>query len=188
MKGLLFEGQCGPTWAKVERIFEDGSEKVVPSFDHVFNVESAEAGRALEMPERWQLKPSNSTSLTGALVCKVVERLHAQIGGFINLHDMNPALMVVSQYTADQLDHTDFCRDPSVLPLVDGQVSGCHLSTFLVLSSEYQIVVQLGSAYIEVSDTRFNELHLTQGYMLVVTSTCRHHGTPPPQIGCHAKV
>ena len=47
----------------------------------------------------------------------------------------------------------------------------------------------MGSAYSEVSDARFVELHLTHGDLLVVTSTCRHHGmcTPPKKIGCHAK-
>ena len=100
---------------------------------------------------------------------------------------MTPAPVIVSQDTADQLDHIDTCRDPSVLPPVDGQVSHCHLSTFLVLSSEYRIAVQAGSAYGEASDTRFDELHLTQGALLVVTSTSRHHGMPPTPMGCHGK-
>ena len=80
------------------------------------------------------------------------------------------------------------CRDRFVLPLVDGQVSRCHLSSLVVLSCEYRIAVQGGSAYGEVGDTRLDEWHLTRGDLLVVPSTCRHHGMPPPQMGCHAKV
>ena len=102
---------------------------------------------------------------------------------------MTPAPAIVSQDTADQLDDTDTYRDPSVLPPSDGQVSQCHLSTFLVWSPEYGIAVQAGFAGGEVSDTRFDELPLTQGDLLVVTSTYRHHAMPPPPppMGCHAK-
>ena len=109
-----------------------------------------------------------------------MERLPTHIGGFADLHHMNPAPMIVWQDTVDHLDHTDTSKDPSVLPPADGQVSRCHLSTFLVLSSEYRIAVQAGSAYGEVSETHFDDLHLTQGDLLVAASTCRHHGIPPP--------
>ena len=129
-------------------------------------------------------KPSNSTALTGALLRKVVERLLAKIGGLVDLHHMTPAPVIVSQQTIDQFDHTDTCRDPSVVPPADGQVSRCHLSTPFVLSSEYRIAVQASFAYSEASDTRFDELHLTQGDLLVVMSTSRHQGTPPPPKGC----
>ena len=43
VKGLMSEGDCGPTWAKIEKIFEEGDEKVVGTFDHIFNVESTKA-------------------------------------------------------------------------------------------------------------------------------------------------
>ena len=96
---------------------------------------------------------------------------------------MTLAPVIVSQDTADQLVHTDTSRDLSVLPLADGQVSCCYLATFLVLSSEYRIAVQVGSAYGETTETRFDELHLTQRDLLVGASTCRQHGTPPPPNG-----
>ena len=168
--------------------FEGGSDKVIRSFGHIFNVAPAEAQcRMPKLPQRWQSKPSNWTSLTsnwtsltGALLRKVVDRPPTQIGGFADLYHMTPAPVVVSQDTAGQLDHTDTSSDPSVLPPIDGQVFRCHLSTFLVLSSEYRIAVQAGSAYREVSETRFDELHLTQGDLLVAASTCPHHGMPPP--------
>ena len=179
----LLSGGGGATWAKVEKNFEGGNDKVVRSFDHIFNVESAEAQRRTPEPlQRLQLKPSNSTALIGGLLRKVVERLLTHIGGFAHLHHMTLAPVIVSHDTADQLDHTDTSRDSSTLPLADGQVSRWHLSCFLLLSSEYRIVVQAGSAYGEVSETRFDELHLTQGDVLVAASTCRHHWmAPTPQ-------
>ena len=82
--------------------------------------------------------------------------------------------------TADQFDHNDTSLDPSVLPLVAWQVSHCHLSTFLVLSSEYRIAVQAGSANVWVSETRFDELHVPQADILMAASAYRHHDMPPP--------
>ena len=116
----------------------------------------------------------------------MVERLATHIGGFADLHHLTLTAVIVSQATADQIDHTDTSRDPCVLPPVDGQVSRCHLSTLLVLSSEYWIAVQAGSVYGEVSETRFDESHLTE------IRWWRHpHATmacpPPPQMGCHDK-
>ena len=45
------------------------------------------------------------------------------IGEFANLVHMTPTPVLVSQDTADQLDHIDTSRDLSMLPLADGQVS-----------------------------------------------------------------
>ena len=46
------------------------------SFDHIFNVEYAEAQRRTpQLPHRWQSQPSNTTALTRGLLAKVVERL-----------------------------------------------------------------------------------------------------------------
>ena len=66
---------------------------------------------------------------------------------------MAPAPLMVSQNAVDQFDHTDTCRGHCVLPLVDGQVSRSHLSTFLVLSSEYRMEVQASSVFSKVRDT-----------------------------------
>ena len=195
MKNFLFGrgGGGGPTWAKVENVFEEGNDKVVRSFEHVFNVESAEAQRRTpERPQRWQSKPSNSAALIGGLLRKVVEMLPTHIGGFANLHHMTPTPVIVSHDTAHQLDHTAASWDPSVLPRANGQVSRCHLSIFLVLSSEYRIVVQAGFAYGEVCDTLSDDLRLTQGDLLLVASTCPHpmaSAPPPPAplMGCHTR-
>ena len=51
VKGLLSEGEFSPTWPIVDTLFEGGSDKVVRSFDHIFNVESAEdQHRIAELP------------------------------------------------------------------------------------------------------------------------------------------
>ena len=81
--------------------------------------------------------------------------------GFRDLHHMTPTLLIVSQDAVDQLEHTDTSRDLPVPPPANGKVSSCHLCTFLVLSSEYRIALQAGSAYIAVTATRIDESHLT---------------------------
>ena len=54
---------------------------MVTSFNHIFNVEYAEARRRTpKLPQRWQWNPI-STALTRELLRKVVERLPVKILG-----------------------------------------------------------------------------------------------------------
>ena len=164
--------------------FKRRGDKGVGSLDHIFNAESAKAQRHTpEMPQRWQSKHSKSISFTGAILRKMLERLPAQIGRFTDLHKITPAPVILSLDTTDQPNYTHTCRESRMLSPIDGQVSRCHLSPFFVMSPENRIVVQAGSTYGEVKDTRFDELHFTQGDLVVVTSTYRHHGMPPPPNG-----
>ena len=54
--------------------------------------------RTLEVRQRWQSKPSNSTALIWAIVHKGVERLPVKIGGFANLQNRTPAPVRVAEY------------------------------------------------------------------------------------------
>ena len=153
---------------------------MVWSLNHIFNIESAEAQRCTqEVTQRQGSKPRGSNSLSEALPLKVVER-QPKIGGFTSVDHITLAPLIVSQLiAADQLDHNDTCPDPFVLPRVDGRVDRCQLSTHLCCHPNTGLKSNGSSVYGEVGDTRFDELHVTHGDLLVVRSTCRHHGMPP---------
>ena len=86
------------------KIFEGGTDKVVRSLDHLFNVESLEAQRrTAELSQRWQ--SGNSIALTRGLLGKVVERLPTHTGRFIDLHHVTQAPVIVSQDTICCLLH-----------------------------------------------------------------------------------
>ena len=117
---------------------------MVRSFHHIFKAQSAEAQRCtLELPGGCSRSPAIRLPSLGQLCAKRWRGRRQRLGGS---HHITLAPVVVSQDTTDQLDCTDACHDPSVLPSNDGQVSCCYLSTFLVLSPEYSIIVQVGSA------------------------------------------
>ena len=140
-------------------VFEGGCDKVVQSFDRIFNVQSAEARRPqAQLHQRWQLKPSIATFMTWGVVCKVVKRLPMHTRVFSDLHHIKPAPVILSHDSTIHFHHSDTSKDPCALPLVDGQVSRCNVHIFLVLSSKYPIALQARCAYGEVSNTHFDEM------------------------------
>ena len=94
VKALLSGGGgVWPNMGQSRKNFVGGNDKVLRSFDHIFNVEFAEAlRRTPELPQRWQSKCRNSTALTWGFLRKVVERLPTHIWGVrkSSPHDPSP--------------------------------------------------------------------------------------------------
>ena len=68
---------------------------------------------------------------------------------------MTPGSVIVASVgSGPQLPHTDVATHPEVLPPHDRDVGGCHLSSFLCLSEDYQVGVQAGTARGEVCTLR----------------------------------
>ena len=60
---------------------------------------------------------------------------------------MTPGSVIVASVgSGSQLPHTGVASHPKLLPPYDRDISGCHLSSFLCLSEEYQVQVQAGTA------------------------------------------
>ena len=56
---------------------------------------------------------------------------------------MTPGSVIMASVgSGPHLPHTDVATHPEVLPPHDREVGGCHLSTFLCLSEDYQVAVQ----------------------------------------------
>ena len=65
---------------------------------------------------------------------------------------------------------------PEVLPPHKWEVSGCHLSSFLCLSEDYQVAVHAGSALGEAGEACWDIVELHRGDMLLMVATSRHYG------------
>ena len=92
---------------------------------------------------------------------------------------MKPGSVIVASVgSGPQLSHTDVATHPEVLPPHDREVGGCHLSSFLCLSEDYQVAVQAGTALGEAGEARWDTVELHPGDMLLMVATSRHHGLP----------
>ena len=69
---------------------------------------------------------------------------------------------------------------PTCSPPPDRHPSSCHISTFVALSPQYRLNIQAGTALVEATEERWDEVLLEQGEVLVMVSTARHHGLPSP--------
>ena len=67
-----------------------------------------------------------------------------------------------------------------MLPANSRDISGCHLSSFLCLSEDYQVAMQAGTALGEAGEARWDTSQLHRGDMLLMVATSRHHGLPTP--------
>ena len=68
---------------------------------------------------------------------------------------MTPGIVIVASVgSGPQLPHTDVATHPEVLPPDNRDISGCHLSSFLCLSEEYQVAVQAGTALGDAGEVR----------------------------------
>ena len=72
----------------------------------------------------------------------------------------------------------DRLRTPRSSPPHDREVGGCHLSSFLCLSEDYQVAVQAGTALGEAGEARWDTVELHRGDMLLMVATSHHHGLP----------
>ena len=94
-----------------------------------------------------------------------------------DLHPMMPGSVIVASVgSGPQLPHTDIATHPEPPPPYGRNISGCHLSSFLCLSEEYQVRVQAGTALGEAAEVRWDTIELQRGDMLLMVATSRHHG------------
>ena len=92
---------------------------------------------------------------------------------------MTPGSVIVASVgSGPQLPHSDVATHPNVLPPNSRDISGCHLSSFLCLSEDYQVAVQAGAALREAGEARWDTIELQRGGMLLMVATSRHHGLP----------
>ena len=72
---------------------------------------------------------------------------------------MTPGSVIVASVGSGvHLPHTDVATHPKVLPPDDTDIPGCHLSTFLCLSEDYQVAVQAGTALGEAGEVRWDTI------------------------------
>ena len=92
---------------------------------------------------------------------------------------MTPGSVIVASVgSGPQLPHTDVATHPEVLPANSRDISGCHLSSFLCLSEDYQVAVQAGTALGEAGEACWDTVELQRGDMLLMVAPSRHHGLP----------
>ena len=90
---------------------------------------------------------------------------------------MTPGSVIVASVgSGAQLPHSDVATHPEVLPPNSRDISGCHLSTFLCLSEDYQVAVQAGTALGEAGEARWDTIQVQRGDMLLMVATRRDHG------------
>ena len=126
-----------------------------------------------------KLAGAGDWGLRGALLQMFHPLLVESVPQVGNLHPMTPgSVIVASAGSWSQLPHTDVATHPGVLPPKDGDISRCHLSSFLCLSEEYQVQVKAGTALGEAGEVRWDTIQLQRGDMLLMEATNRHHGMP----------
>ena len=100
-----------------------------------------------------------------------------------NLHPMTAGSAIVASVgSGARLPHTDVATNPECPPPPpppdNMDISGCHLSSFLRLSEDYQVAVHAGTALGDAGEVRWNTIHLQRRDMLLMVATSRHHGMP----------
>ena len=109
LQGLVEARDCEGCWNTVMKAWGSGEEKVLAkNFGLLFNTGRIEdRGRDLDLPRRWQSRTTPGS------------------------------VSVASVARGSELAHTDVANRPEVLPPLDRDNSGCHLSSFLCLSEQY---------------------------------------------------
>ena len=158
-----------------------GDEKVVTkNFQLLFNAARREDhAKDPELPRRWQSKSNLGSGVGGPLFKKFHPHLTESVPQLGDLHPMTPGSVIVANVgSGAHLSHSDVATHPEVLPPNTRDISGCHLSSFLCLSEDYQVAVQTGTALGEAGEARWDTIQLQRGDMLVMVATSRHHGLP----------
>ena len=115
----------------------------------------------------------------GALFQKFHPHLTESVPQVGDIHPRTPGSVIVASVgSGAQLPHSDVATHPEVLPPNRNDISGCHLSSFLCLSEDYQVALQAGTALGEAGDARWDTTQLQRGDMLLMVATSRHHGLP----------
>ena len=181
LRGLVEAWDCEVGWNKVIKAWGSGDEKLVAkNFELLFNAaRSEEQAKDPTLPRRWQSKSTLASGVGGPLFKKFHPHLTESVPGVGDLHPITPGSVIVASVgSGPQLPHTDVATHPEVLPPHDEEVGGCHLSSFLCLSEDYQVAVQAGTALGEAGDARWDTVELHRGDMLLMVATSRHHGLP----------
>ena len=185
LRGLVEARDYEVGWNKVMKAWGSGDEKVVSkNFELLFNAFwNEDQARDPELPRRWQSKSALGSGVGGALFKKFQPHLTESVPQVGDLHPMRPGSVIVASVgSGAQLPHSDLATHPEVPPpLASRDISGCHLSSFLYLSEDYQVAVQAGTALGEAGEARWDTIQLQRGDMLLLmVASGRHHGLPAP--------
>ena len=190
LRGLVEARDCEVGWNKVMKAWGSGDEKVVAkNFELLLNTaRSEDQAKDPELPRsrRWQSKSNLGSGVGGPLFKKFHPHLTESVPGVGDLHPKAPGSVIVGSVgIGPQLPHTDVATHPEVLPPNSRDISGCHLTSFLCLSEDYQVAVQAGTAVGEAREARSDTVELQRGDILLMVATSRHHGLlAPPDSKC----
>ena len=180
LRGVVDAKDCEVGSGKVMRAWGSCNEKVAGKiFELLFNAGlSEEQARDPALPRHWQSKGSLGQG-GGGLFKKFHPPLMESVPEVGDLHPMMPGSVIVASVGSGlQLPHTDIATHREALSPYGRDISGCHLSSFLCLSEEYQVRVQAGTALGEAAAVRWDTIELHRGDMLLMVATSRHHGMP----------
>ena len=183
LPGLVEARDCEVGWNKVMKAWGISDEKVVSkNFELLFNASRSEdQARNPELPRRWQSKSTLGSGVGGPLFNKFHPHLTESVSQVGDLHPVRPGSVIVASVgSGAKLPHSDVTTHPEVLPPDRRDISGCHPSSFLCLSEDYQVAVQAGTALGEAGEPRWDTIQLQRGGMLLMVATSRHHGLPAP--------
>ena len=174
--GRVEPRDCEVGWNKVMKAWGNGDEKVVPTnFGLLFNAGRTEdEARDPDLPRRWQSKNSLGSGVGGPLFKKPPPPPTVSVPQVGDLHPVTPGSVIVASVgSGAQLPHSDLATHPEGLPPDSRDISGCHLSSFLCVSQDYQVAVEAG-------ETRWDTIQLQREDMLLMVATSRHHGLHAP--------
>ena len=184
LRGLVEARDCKVGWNKVMKAWGSGDEKVVwKNFELLFNASPSEdQATDPELPRRWQSKSTLGLGVRGgALFKKFHPHLTENVPKVGDLRRVTPGSVIVASVgSGAQLTHSDVATHPEVLPPDSRDISGCHLSSFLCLSQDYQVALRAGTALGEAGEARWDTIQLETWDMLLMVATSRHHGLPTP--------
>ena len=181
VRGLVEARDREVGWNKVMKAWGGGDEKVVAkNFELLFNAaRSEDQAKDPELHRRWQSKSNLGSGVGGPLFKKFHPHLTESVPGVGDLHPMTPGSVIVASVgSGPQLPHTDVDTHPEVLPSNSRDILGCHLSSLLCLSEDYQLAVQAGTALGEAGEARWDTVELHRGGMVLMVATSRHHRLP----------
>ena len=148
---LCFGGlwNCEVGWNKVIKAWGSGDERVVPKgFKLLLDAsQSEDQARDPKLPRRCQSKSTFGSGVRRPFFKKFHPHLTEGVPQVLDLQPVTPGSVIVASLgSGAQLPHSDVATHPEVLPPDDRDISGCHVSTFLCLSEDYQVAVQAGTA------------------------------------------
>ena len=176
-------------WNKVMKAWGSGDEKVVAkNFELLFNAaQSEDQAKDPELPRRWKSKSTLGSGVGGPHFKKFHPHLTESVPQVGDLHPMTLAASSWRVWGVGRSSPTPMSPPtPRCSPPNSRDISGCHLSSFLCLSEDYQVAVQAGTALGEVGEASWDTIELQRGDMLLMVATIATMGCPPsptPRMG-----